>query len=194
MRELVLASASPRRKELLQRAGIKCLIRPSQAEESILEGEEPQDSVLRLARAKARSTRESLSLAEKKLPVLAADTVVVLGRKIFGKPEGAPMAAAMLTELSGKRHRVLTAWCLIGPNGQEISGLCQTLVSFRLLSQEEIQSYVATAEPLDKAGAYALQGLGHFLIDRVEGSLTNVVGLPLREALEALQNFWPKGA
>jgi septum formation protein len=178
---LVLASQSPRRRELLSALGISLDVRPAATDESLLAGERPRDYVARVAREKARAVPGPV--------VLAADTAVVLGEVVLGKPRDAEDAARMLRALSGARHHVLTAVCVrrndpAPPLEREV--LVATEVRFRALRDDQIRWYVETGEPLDKAGAYALQGVGGALVDGVTGSVSAVVGLPLAEALELL--------
>jgi septum formation protein len=178
---LILASQSPRRRELLAGLGIALEIRPARTDESVLPGEPPRAYVARVAREKARAVPGAV--------VLAADTAVVLGDEILGKPGDADDAARMLRALSGTRHEVLTAVCVrtSGAAGvREREALVATEVRFRTLSDREIAWYVGTGEPLDKAGAYALQGAGGALVDGVAGSVSGVVGLPLAESLALL--------
>jgi septum formation protein len=178
---LVLASQSPRRRELLAGLGIPLEVRPADTDESVLTGEHPRAYVARVAREKARAVPGEV--------VLAADTAVVLDELILGKPRDADDAARMLRALSGARHQVLTAVCVRrnGPGpAREHEALVSTEVCFRPLSEHVVAWYVATGEPLDKAGAYALQGLGGALVEAVSGSVSGVVGLPLAEALALL--------
>jgi len=178
---LILASASPRRKELLCRLGIRCVVRPAEIPEDPLPGEGPEEHVRRLARAKALAVAE-----EEKGWVLGADTVVVLEGRILGKPKGPGEAEKMLTLLSNRSHEVLTGYFLAN-GGEGIAGCGRTRVRFRDLSPGLIKSYVATGEPLDKAGAYGIQGMGAALVAEVQGSYTNVVGLPLAAVVEELE-------
>jgi len=178
---LILASQSPRRRELLAGLGIALEIRPAQTDESVRPGEPPRAYVARVAREKARAVPGPV--------VLAADTAVVLGEEILGKPRDSGDAARMLRALSGTRHEVLTAVCVRTADAagvREREALVATEVRFRALSEREIAWYVATGEPLDKAGAYALQGAGGALVDGVAGSVSGVVGLPLAESLALL--------
>jgi septum formation protein len=178
---LVLASQSPRRRELLVGLGIPLEVRPADTDEAVQPGEHPREYVARVARDKARAVPGEV--------VLAADTAVVLGELILGKPRDAADAARMLRTLSGARHEVLTAVCVRrnGPGqAREHEVLVATEVTFRPLREEQVAWYVATGEPLDKAGAYALQGLGGALVEAVAGSVSGVVGLPLAESLALL--------
>lgn len=179
-RALVLASASPRRQEMLARVGLAYRLSPAEVDETLLPGESAEKAATRLALAKARAVG-----AEPHEAVLAADTLVVLGAHIMGKPADHAEAADMLARLSGAEHQVLTGFCL-RYNGSEHSGLGRTKVRFRELSQGEIAAYVASQEPMGKAGAYAVQGLGAALVKEVSGSYTNVVGLPLAAVIELL--------
>ena len=177
---LVLASASPRRRELLQNAGIPFIIQASKISELPREGEAPQACAERLAREKALD----VSRQRPQDFVLGADTIVIVGGQILGKPRDVAEAARMLRLLSGRTHQVITGVCLIGPDRKGRSSLEETrsettLVTMSQLSDEDIQSYVATGEPLDKAGAYAIQGMASRWISRIEGDYFNVVGLPV---------------
>ena len=183
---VVLASQSPRRRELLASVGVSVEVRPSTTDESVLPGEIPDAYVRRLAREKAEAVP-----AEAGELVLAADTAVVLGREILGKPRDEADARRMLRALSGSTHVVLTgvhARVRPGPAGQIRSETIavSSAVRFVTLSDERIAWYVATGEPLDKAGAYAVQGAGGSLVRGIAGSVSNVVGLPLAETLALL--------
>ncbi len=177
---LVLASQSPRRRELLGQLGIALDVRPAHADEAVNPGEPPRDYVLRVAREKARVVPGDL--------VLGADTAVVLGDEVLGKPAGAEDARRMLRALSGTVHEVLTAVVVrrTAP-ALELEAVVATRVRFAALSPGEIDWYVATGEPLDKAGAYAIQGAGGAFVLAVEGSVSNVVGLPLAETAALLR-------
>lgn len=177
---LVLASASPRRREMLTRLGLYFRLAPAHIDENLLPGESAAQAAQRLAAAKAAAVRVAPNDT-----VLAADTLVVLDHEIMGKPQDAEEAARMLRKLSGAQHEVLTGYCLLNDSGQKV-GLGRSLVTFRDLSDEEIAAYVDTGEPMDKAGAYAVQGLGGALVKQVSGSYTNVVGLPLAAVIEML--------
>jgi septum formation protein len=164
--ELVLASGSPRRRELLEGLGVVFTVRPVDLDESPLPGEAPRDYVLRLAVEKAAAASGEL--------VLAADTTVVVDGQILGKPQDDDDARRMLRLLSGREHSVLTGIAL-----GKAAEVDETLVRFAPLSEAEIDWYVATGEPRDKAGAYAIQGLGSLFVEAVQGSYSNVVGLPI---------------
>ncbi|OIO54091.1 MAG: septum formation inhibitor Maf [Alphaproteobacteria bacterium CG_4_10_14_0_2_um_filter_63_37] len=178
---LILASASPRRRDLLRQVGFEPLIEPADVVEVRQPGESPEAMVLRLARDKAHAVR----LQHPEAVVLAADTVVVLGDEVLGKPRHGDDHHRMLVALSGQTHRVLTGVALVGPDCDE-AFFRQTGVTFRHLLDWEIDHYVASHEGDDKAGGYAIQGIGAGLVSRIEGSYSNVVGLPLAEVLEHL--------
>ncbi len=179
--ELVLASASPRRREFLERLGIAFTLVPAEVDEALWPGESAEDAALRLAVSKARA----VAALHPGRAVLAADTLVSLGSRILGKPEDQESARRMIELLSGRQHEVVTGYCLIHED-QEESGLAVSKVHFRRLSPAEIAAYVQSGEPLDKAGGYAVQGLGAALVEEVSGSYTNVVGLPLSRVVELL--------
>jgi len=171
---LVLASRSPRRAELLTAAGIPFVVRTADIDETPRRpGETPRDYVLRMAEEKARA----VTVADSET-ILAADTTVVLGAEILGKPANAADASRMLAALSGRRHDVLTGICLLRGN-RTVRDFASTAVWFGDMSLEEIAHYVASGEPMDKAGAYAIQGIASRWIERIEGEYTNVVGLPV---------------
>lgn len=177
---LILASASPRRRELLSQLGITFTVSAADIDETPHEGEAADAYVLRLAREKARAVAARHPGAW----VLAADTTVALGPELLGKPRDAEEAKAMLSRLSGRTHEVHTGVALAGRHEEAL--VARTRVTFRALSPGEIAWYAGTGEPLDKAGAYAVQGRGGFLVAAVEGSPTNVIGLPLGETLALL--------
>lgn len=180
---LILASASPRRRELLAQAGYTFEVRPAHVPEDPLPGEEPIAYVVRLARDKAEAVYRELAGRESSangrgLIVLGADTTVVVDGEILAKPEDAADAARMLRKLSGRSHRVITGVALATVGGTEVAAEV-TAVRFVTLGEEEIAAYVASGEPMDKAGAYAIQGGAAKWIPRIEGCYFNVVGLPL---------------
>jgi septum formation protein len=177
---LVLASASPRRRQLLEQLGLAFEVKPTGADESVRSGEGPRAYVERIAREKAAAG----ATASPDALILAADTAVVLGERILGKPANREEAKEMLETLSGREHRVITGVALAGPVRDGCA--VETRVTFRRLSAAEIAWYVATGEPLDKAGAYAVQGAGGAWVERIDGSVSNVVGLPLAETLGLL--------
>ncbi len=179
---LVLASASPRRRELLAQAGYSFEVCPAHIPEDPKPGEEPVAYVTRLAREKAEAVFRQLQAgrdaAAEDLAVLGADTTVTLDNRILGKPENAADATRMLRLLSGRTHRVITGVALVSAHAAEVAAEV-TAVRFLTLSEGEIADYVATGEPMDKAGAYAIQGMAARWIPRIEGCYFNVVGLPL---------------
>lgn len=186
---LVLASASPRRLTLLAQAGVEPdALRPASIDEKPRAGEMPRGLVMRLARSKAETARDQIAndrdIAD--AYVLAADTIVVTGRKIFGKPQHMEEAAAMLLRLSGRSHRVLTGICMITPDDKVRTKIVSTRVTFKNLSRAEIEAYIASREWRGKAGGYAIQGLAGCFIYKISGSYTNVVGLPLTEIVSML--------
>lgn len=175
----VLASASPRRRELLAQAGLEPQVAPSDVDERAEPGEDPIGYARRVASAKARAGPSAAN-------VLAADTVVCLSGDILGKPQDADAARKTLTRLSGQTHEVYTAVVLRRRDGVMKDLVVSTRVRFRSLSAAEIEAYVATGEPMDKAGSYGVQGRGGALTAEIHGSYTNVVGLPLEETLALL--------
>jgi len=183
---IVLASASPRRKELLEQIGLKFEVEPSN---------HPEDTHLRLKPrelAKAISYQKALAVAEKRKGaiVIAADTLGVLKGKIIGKPKTDAEAIAILKELSGKSHTVITGFTVLDMDKNRVlTKSVETKVHMKRLTPEQIDSYVKSGEPLDKAGAYAIQGLGATIVDKIEGDYFNVVGLPLNALVEGLKEF-----
>jgi septum formation protein len=171
---IVLASASPRRQELLRNAGISFTVQPADIDETLRAAESPRDCAERLAREKALAVFQSRPQDF----VLGADTIVVVDDLILGKPRDAGDAMRMLRLLSGRTHEVITGVCLMGPEGSTTVSEA-TLVTMCEISHDEIRAYVATGEPMDKAGAYAIQGLASRWIPRIEGDYSNVVGLPV---------------
>jgi septum formation protein len=178
---LVLASGSPRRRELLAGLGLRFAVRAADADETPLPDEPADEMVLRLAEEKARAVAEQVAAAgEADAVVLAADTTVVLDGEILGKPLDPADAARMLERLSGREHEVLTGLALVDLTREASAGaLERTRVRFTTLTSADVAWYVASGEPLDKAGAYGVQGLGALFVEAVEGNYTNVVGLPL---------------
>jgi septum formation protein len=176
MSRLILASASPRRRELLTQAGYMFEVRPAYVNEDPLPDEDPISYVVRLARDKAQAVFAEINDSD--AIVLGADTTVTLDSHILAKPEDAADAARMLRLLSGRTHRVITGVAIATAKGTEVAAEV-TGVQFLTLSEEEIAAYIATGEPMDKAGAYGIQGLAAKWIPRVKGCYFNVVGLPL---------------
>jgi septum formation protein len=170
---LILASRSPRRQEILARAGIPHVVRPAEVDESIADGEDAREYVRRLARTKAEAVQSGPDDL-----VLGADTVVVVDREVLGKPADSDDARRMLSRLAGREHEVLTGICLRS-RAILAEDTETTRVRFTGLSEAEIEEYIASGEPMDKAGAYAIQGLASKFIDRIEGCYYNVVGLPV---------------
>lgn len=185
---LILASQSPRRRELLERAGMSFTVRVPDIPEVPRAGESPLEYVLRLAREKAQA-----GPAQPGEVVLAADTIVVADGQILEKPASAPDAARMLAVLAGRWHEVLTGVC-VKSESRSLSAAESTRVSFLPLTPADIDSYVATGEPMGKAGAYAIQGQASRFIDRIEGCYFNVVGLPVSRVWRLLREIEAPGA
>ncbi len=186
MFELVLASQSPRRRDLLKRSGFHFRVQPVKVSEIIEQNLNPQDLASHLATLKARAGLSESKLAETGgFLILGADTVVAYGGKNLGKPQTKQEACEFLDLLSGKTHQVITAFCLIeSASKREIVDYAETLVEFHPLSETEIWEYIETGEPMDKAGAYAIQGLGGKFVKSYRGSWSNVVGLPMEKLEE----------
>lgn len=180
---ITLASSSPRRRHLLDMLGIAHEAIPAEVDERTRPGEEAEAMAMRLATEKARSVWER----HPERPVLAADTVVAIDGEILGKPRDAADARRMLATLSGRDHRVITAVALAVPAGEILQQCDVTRVWFRSLTPELIEAYVATGEPLDKAGSYGVQGAGAVLVERVEGDFFGVMGLPVRLVVALLE-------
>ena len=185
---IMLASQSPRRVALLKQMGITCLVMPADIDETALSGESPSQYVLRLAEQKALAIVDKLNGEHGELPVLAADTTVALGSRIFGKPDNTADAFNMLKKLSGSTHQVHTA-IAIAFNGKCETALNTTQVTMMTLTDAMISAYIATGEPMDKAGSYAIQGLAGNWISRIEGSYTGVMGLPAFETAMLLSKI-----
>ncbi len=181
---IYLASASPRRRVLLEQIGVPFRVRPSQVPEERAVGETPEACVMRLAMTKADSVWESLAAGQAR-PVLAADTLVVVDDQVLGKPGDTGEAVDMLARLSGRTHRVLTAVAL-RYRDRVLSRLNATEVRFRATTNEERIAYCETGEPMGKAGSYAIQGRGAVLVEHLNGSYSSVVGLPLAETADLL--------
>ncbi|MFC7047791.1 Maf family protein [Emcibacter nanhaiensis] len=180
---LILASASPRRRELLAQIGlVPDDICPAEIDETPLRDETPRQLAERLAVEKAKAVVEQKPDAF----ILASDTVVALGQRILGKPDSEQEARRFLTMLSGRRHRVYTGLCLITPDGKTHSRVVMTQVSFKRLTEQDIDTYIASGEWDGKAGAYAIQGLAGRYVKSINGSYSNVVGLPLFETANLL--------
>jgi septum formation protein len=184
---IVLASGSPRRAEVLRDASLPFEVVATEVDESRLAGESPEEMVRRLAEAKARAVAGRITGAAL---VVAADTVVVAEDDVLGKPASAEDARAMLERLSGRTHQVLSGLTVVRlPDGAMRTELESTQVTFAPLTPEEIAEYVALGEPMDKAGAYAIQGRGGRFVTRIEGGYFNVVGLPLARLYRMLREF-----
>lgn len=186
---LILASSSPRRADLLRERGYVFRVCPAGVEETLPSGMAAEEGVRLLALRKAAAGAGLWLDSGGDLDdvVLGADTLVILNRQSLGKPQDKEEAREMLRSLSGVRHKVCTGIALVRPGGAQESGVVETAVTFRKLSAAEIDSYVASGEPLDKAGAYGIQGGARRFVERLEGSLTNVIGLPMEYLAERLK-------
>jgi len=183
---IVLASASPRRQELLKNAGIEFVVKPANIPETRQEGEAPQAFAERMAKEKARAVWAGM----RDEYVFGADTIVVVDDLVLGKPEDEQDAARMLRLLSGRKHQVITGVCLTGSDFEDVRSET-TAVHFSALSDPDIRSYIAAGEPMDKAGAYAIQGMASRWISKIEGDYSNVVGLPVALVLQMLREHRP---
>ncbi|MBS1106000.1 MAG: septum formation protein Maf [Deltaproteobacteria bacterium] len=185
---LVLGSGSPRRSELLARAGIAFEVRPADIDETAEIGEAPAAFALRLARAKAIAVATLVGASPRRI-VLGADTIVVVDGDVLGKPTDREDAVRLLGRLVGREHRVLTGVAVVASDRSDRAATCvvTSRVTMRAATEAEIRRYVATGEPLDKAGAYAAQGEGRRFIERIDGSESNVIGLPIDETLALLR-------
>ena len=183
---LILASKSPRRYELVKQVGLDFEVIPSKVMEDIVQKESPKEHVIRLAEAKARD----IASGYPDRWVIAADTIVYINGSILGKPKSREEAMEMLHRLSGQEHWVLTGFsvCHLG-KGKSDKEAVQTAVKMKTLSPIEMEWYIQTGEPFDKAGGYAIQGIGSFMIESIRGSYTNVVGLPLCELIQMLNRL-----
>ncbi len=180
---LILASKSPRRRYLLKQAGLSFTVIPSHFDESNVPPSSPEVYVKLLAEAKANQVSED----HPEKWVIGADTIVIIDECLLGKPDSRAQARSMLKRLSGKTHQVFTGYCICCKSkDRSYSEVIKTDVRFKNLSDPEIEWYIRTNEPFDKAGAYAIQGLGTFLVKSIKGSYTNVVGLPVCEVIEFL--------
>lgn len=185
---VVLASGSPRRRQFLSELGIVFTIETISGEEPLpVTGEVPEDFACRCALAKTQSVRNASDNRETAC-FIGADTIVVLGNEIMGKPDNDAHALDMLNRLSGSTHKVITATAIIYPDGTTDTYAVKTAVTMKKYSKEALTAYIRTGEPADKAGAYAIQGIGSFLVESICGSWSNVVGLPVTELLEKLQS------
>lgn len=181
--KLILASNSPRRRHLLAQAGLNFSVIPSDVDEQKVAMSDPDEYVRALAESKARDISE-------KHPdswIIGADTIVLIEQQILGKPDSTDVARNMLRHLSGKTHQVYTGYCICCKKEKRLfSDVVKTDVCFKELSDREIEWYIQTGEPFDKAGGYGIQGIGAFLVERINGSYTNVVGLPVCEVMSFL--------
>ena len=185
MKRLILASESPRRRELLSGLGLAFETIVSGIEETPLDGETPAENAMRLAREKALAVSRDRPDAV----VIGADTVVIIGKEVLGKPEDTVHARQMLEKLSGRRHEVITGFALAEGPTVRVNESVSSHALFMEIPPDELEWYIRTKEPYDKAGAYAVQGIGALFIREIEGSFTNVIGLPLAELVEALKRI-----
>ena len=186
MKKIVLASASPRRRELLEQIGLQFEVEPTDYDEETTSASEPHEMARELSLGKARTAAQK----HRDVLIIAADTFVVLGDRILGKPHTNGEAREMLRALNGQTHSVITGFTVLDTEtGKVLSKSVETRVCMRRSTLKEIESYVRTKEPLDKAGGYAIQGRGAVLVERIEGDYSNVVGLPLSALAESLKEF-----
>lgn len=189
VKRIILASASPRRQELLERIGLKFEVEPSRCKEEVTSAADPQ----RIVRLNSVTKAASVAARHKNAIVIAADTVGVFRGKVLGKPHTSAEARKMLLILNGESHRVITGFTIIDTeSGKTVTRSVETRVFFRPLTPAEIDAYIRTGEPLDKAGAYAIQGLGGVIVERIEGDYYNVIGLPLGAVVDSLKEFGVK--
>ncbi len=188
--KLILASGSPRRSQLLQELGLLCQVIPPHIPEIFQEGETPENFVTRLAVEKALSVAKSVPSETFPLYFLGADTIVLLDQQILGKPDDPHEAVLFLKQLSGKTHDVLTGFAIVAwPDKIVVKDYCRSKVTMKNLTSDEIENYVQTGESLDKAGAYAAQGIGKKFIERIDGSDNNVIGLPVEVLVPWLEKL-----
>jgi septum formation protein len=181
----ILASASPRREQLLRGMGLEFRVIPSDVDENFLEGEQPRNHVIRLSRDKS----SAVAVEHRDSWVLGADTIVIINGDVLGKPETQEDAREMLRKLSGREHRVITGFTLIHRSTRSIfSDAVESVVVFKEIQEDEMNWYVNSREPYDKAGAYAVQGMAAYFVREIRGSYSNVVGLPLTEVVTALKD------
>lgn len=186
--DIILASASPRRKQLLEQIGLEFRVIPSQAEEAVLDGETPEEHVIRLSQDKASEVADRRNVVGRWF--IGSDTIVLCDGQILGKPADNHHAAEMLRMLSGREHRVLSGYAILDrKTGEQRAEAVSTDVRFRALTDDEIARYIASGEPMDKAGSYAIQGLGVCFVAGISGSYSNVVGLPLCRLTLALKEL-----
>jgi len=186
MKTIILASASPRRRDILKKTGLKFTVDASRYKEELDSGLKPRS----LARFLSREKAQSVAARHRNAVIIAADTFISFKGEVLGKPHTKGEALRMLRGLKGRVHRVITGFTIIDTKtGKKISRSAETKVYFRRLTMKEIESYVASGEPLDKAGGYAIQGLGSVLVRKIEGDFFNVVGLPLNMVIQSLKEF-----
>lgn len=186
MKEIILASTSPRRKELMEITGLPFVVVASPYEEDMSLKMSPRDLVKHLAKGKASAVAENY----RNEIIIGADTIVVLGKEVMGKPETEAAARKMLNKLSGKTHKVMTGYCIIdAATGKTVTKAVETKVYFKKLSSSEITNYIRSGEPMDRAGAYAIQGLAALFVKKIEGDFLNVVGLPIQDLAQDLKKF-----
>jgi septum formation protein len=182
--KIILASSSPRRKELLEKLGLRFEVIPSLIDEIPLRDESPEDFALRTSTEKALSVSRSL---DSDSVVIGADTIVVIGGEILGKPKDEEEATIMLEKIAGREHGVITGFSIVKPEAEILyRNFVESRVKIKTLAPCEIEGYIKTGEPMDKAGAYGAQGIGAFMIEEIHGSYTNVVGLPLAQVIDVL--------
>jgi septum formation protein len=186
IKTIILASASPRRKEILAKIGLKFRVDESNYEEKPVQGMSPHE----LARFLSREIAKDVAQKHRDALVIAADTIVISRGRLFGKPINEDEARTMLKSLSGKAHHVITGFTIIDTeSGKELSRSVKSKVFFKRLSADEIEAYIRSGEPLDKAGAYGIQGLGAVIVKKIEGDFFNVMGLPLHALAGCLKKF-----
>ncbi len=186
MKKIILASGSPRRKELLEQIGVKFEVQPSEYEEDMSKDMRPSELVKYLSRKKA----EDVANNNKKSIVISADTIIAFKGKVLGKPKDKVDSTIMLKEMSDSVHSVFTGYTIWDTDSQRVlTSSVETKVFFKNISEKEIEAYVETGDPLDKAGAYAIQSLGAVLVEKIEGDFYNVMGLPISSLVEDLKTF-----
>jgi len=186
MRKIILASASPRRREILKATGIQFIVDHAECDESLHSFKDPH----RLSKEISARKAAAVALKHPDAIIIAADTFIVFKNELMGKPHTDKEALRMLLQLNGKKHSVITGFTVFDTSKQKkSSGSVETKVFFNKMTYDELKAYVKTGEPLDKAGAYAIQGRGAFLVKKIEGDYLNVVGLPLCELLKTLKKF-----
>ncbi len=186
MKPLILASASPRRKRMFEELGLLFEVMPADIEELMQKGENSTDYAKRTALEKGRAVAVKLKEEGRNPWIVAADTIVLLGDQVLFKPNNSDQARGMLHKLKGQTHTVVTGWAIGRPNGEWLVKHAETMVTFLDLGDDQIDTYVATGEGMDKAGAYAIQGLGAFLVKSITGNYSNVVGLPVSHVVQDL--------